>query len=45
VITWSYTPPGFLAGLALSFTAAGLVCAFVVLALPARRARKPAAAP
>jgi hypothetical protein len=45
VVTWSYTPPGFLAGLALSLAAAALVCAFVVLALLARRARKPAAVP
>jgi hypothetical protein len=41
VVTWSYTPPGFLAGLALSLAAAGLVGAFVVLGLLARRARKP----
>jgi hypothetical protein len=41
VVAWSYTPPGFLAGLALSLTAAALVCAFVVLALLARRAGQP----
>ena len=41
VVTWRYTPPGFLAGLALSLVATTLICAFVVLALFARRARKP----
>jgi hypothetical protein len=41
VVTWRYTPPGFRVGLALSLVATGLVCAFVVLALLARQARKP----
>ena len=44
VITWTYTPPGFRAGLALSLVAAGLVCVFVVLALLPRRAGKPGGA-
>jgi hypothetical protein len=37
VVTWSYTPPGFPAGLALSLAAAVLVAAFPVLAWLARR--------
>jgi len=37
VVTWSYTPPGFPAGLALSLAAAALVAAFSVLAWLARR--------
>jgi hypothetical protein len=41
VVTWSYTLPGFLAGLALSLAAAALVCALVVLTLLARRAGQP----
>ena len=40
VVTWSYTPPGFLAGLALSLAAAMLVAAFFALACLARRARR-----
>ena len=39
VVTWSYTPPGFPAGLALSLTAAALVAACFVLAFRARWAR------
>jgi hypothetical protein len=35
-VTWSYTPPGFPLGLALSLAAAALVCVFFVLALRAR---------
>ena len=36
VVTWSYTPPGFPAGLALSLAAAALVAACFVLAFRAR---------
>jgi uncharacterized membrane protein YfhO len=39
VVTWSYTPPGFPAGLALSLAAATLVVAFFFTALLARRHR------
>jgi hypothetical protein len=41
VVTWSYTPPGFPAGLALSLIAAALVVGFLVLAFLARRPRQP----
>ena len=41
VLTWSYTPPGFLAGLALSLVAGALVAGFSVVALLAKRTRKP----
>jgi hypothetical protein len=41
VLTWSYTPPGFLAGLALSLVAGALVAGFAVVALLAKRTRKP----
>ena len=37
VVTWSYTPPGFPAGLALSLVAAALVAGFSVVALLAKR--------
>jgi hypothetical protein len=40
VVTWSYTPPGFRVGLALSLAAAALAGAFFVLAFLARRTRK-----
>jgi hypothetical protein len=40
VVTWSYTPPGFLAGLTLSLAAAVLALSLFVLALLSRRARK-----
>jgi hypothetical protein len=43
VLTWSYAPPGFRVGLALSLVAAALVGAFFVLAWLARRTRKPVA--
>ena len=39
VVTWSYTPPGFPAGLALSLAAAALVAACFILAFRARRTR------
>jgi hypothetical protein len=39
VVTWSYTPPGFPAGLALSLTAAALILVFAVLGWPAHRIR------
>jgi hypothetical protein len=39
VVTWSYTPPGFPAGLALSLAAAAVVAVFFGLAFLARRAR------
>ena len=39
VVTWSYTPPGFPVGLALSLAAAALVAACLVLAFRARRTR------
>jgi hypothetical protein len=39
VITWSYTPPGFPAGLALSLTAAVLVLVFLMVGWLAHRAR------
>ena len=39
VVTWSYTPPGFRAGLALSLAAAALVAACFILAFRARRTR------
>jgi len=45
VVTWSYTPPGCPAGLALSLAAAAIAGAFVALAVLARRARKPAVGP
>ena len=41
VVTWSYTPPGFPVGLALSLAAAALVAACFVLAFRARLARSP----
>ena len=41
VVTWSYTPPGFPAGLALSLAAAALVAACFVLAFRARVHRAP----
>ncbi len=41
VVTWSYTPPGFRVGLALSLAAAALAGVFFVLAFLARRTRKP----
>jgi hypothetical protein len=39
VLTWSYTPPGFPAGLALSLAAAALAAALFVLAFLARLGR------
>jgi len=39
VVTWSYTPPGFRPGLALSLTAAALVLGFLVVARLARSRR------
>jgi hypothetical protein len=42
VVTWSYTPPGFRVGLALSLAAAALAGMFFVLAFLARQTRKPA---
>ena len=39
VVTWSYTPPGFPAGLALSLTAAVLVLVFLMVGWLAHRAR------
>ena len=41
VVTWSYSPPGFRAGLALSLAAAALVTACFVLAFRARVHRAP----
>ena len=45
VVTWSYTPPGFPAGLALSLAAAAVVLAFFILAILARRIRHPRIGP
>jgi hypothetical protein len=41
VLTFRYAPPGFAAGLALSLMAGVLVTGFFVVALLAKRARKP----
>jgi len=40
VVTWSYTPPGFPAGLVLSLAAAAIVFVFLLACLVADRARK-----
>ena len=37
LVTWSYTPPGFPVGLALSLGAAAIIAVFFVLAMRARR--------
>jgi hypothetical protein len=45
VLTWSYTPPGFAVGLALSLAAAALVGVFLVLGIRARLGGRFAATP
>jgi uncharacterized membrane protein YfhO len=45
VLTFRYAPPGFAAGLALSLLAGVLVAGFFVVALLARRMRKPVRRP
>ena len=40
MVTWSYTPPGFPAGLVLSLAAAAIVFVFLLACLVADRARK-----